>query len=61
MTTERDKQSEPRLLSDAEIDAVMGGTAGIHACQLALVYTRRYVSLLPPEDACPAILPSSPA
>jgi hypothetical protein len=55
MTTEtdRDKQTEPRLLSDAEIDVVVGGTVGIHAYQLALVYKKCYDTLLLPDDACP--------
>jgi hypothetical protein len=51
--TDRDKQTEPRLLSDAEIDVVVGGTVGIHAYQLALVYKKCYEALLPPNDACP--------
>jgi hypothetical protein len=51
--TDSDRQTEPRLLSDAEIDVVVGGTVGIHAYQLALVYKKCYEALLPPNDAGP--------
>jgi hypothetical protein len=56
MTTETnsDKQAEPRLLGDTEIDAVVGGTVGIHAYQLALIYKKCYETLLLPGDACPS-------
>jgi hypothetical protein len=56
MTTETnsDKQTEPRLLGDTEIDAVVGGTVGIHAYQLALIYKKCYETLLLPGDACPS-------
>jgi hypothetical protein len=51
--TDRDKQTEPRLLTDAEIDTVVGGIVGIDAYPLVLVSNTCYQALLPPNDACP--------
>jgi hypothetical protein len=51
--TDRDRQTEPRLLTDAEIDTVVGGRVAIDAYPLGLVYTKCYQALLPPNDACP--------
>jgi hypothetical protein len=57
MTTETnsDKQSEPRLLSEAELAAVAGGdsgtAAGVHALCVLCQYAG-YRPVPPPPDPC---------
>jgi hypothetical protein len=52
MTTEtnRDKQSEPRPLSETELDAVAGGTQGSTLLALSLYYRKCLDNMLP---GCP--------
>jgi hypothetical protein len=54
MTTETngDKQTEPRLLSEAETDTVAGGDAGTAAAVYQLNVLHRWLGL-PPPPPCP--------